>query len=96
MKLWATIRDSNHRILRETMVEADYRKREQVEDWLPILGQACQVLDLARPILLKKHLHDLNRYSRTVFKPEDFMEPVDFKHLEVEAFFEKQKEENRQ
>lgn len=90
MRLWATVRD-NQRILREVMIEAAYNKREQVEDWAAILSEACQALDLARPVLLKKHIRDLTSFSRAVFKPEDFMEPVSFQRFEVEAFFDKEK-----
>ncbi len=90
MRLWATIRDGQ-RIVRETMIEADYTKLDQVEDWTALLGEACHTLDLARPVLLKKHLKDLTAFSRTVFKPDDFMEPVDFQRFEVEAIFDKKK-----
>lgn len=90
MRLWATIRDG-HRILRETIIEADYAKLDQVEDWTSLLGEACQALDLARPVLLKKHSKDLACFARAVFKPEDFMEPVNFQRFEVEAIFDKKR-----
>lgn len=90
MRLWATIRDG-HRILRETIIEANYARLDQVEDWAALLGEACQALDLARPVLLKKHNKDLASFSRAVFKPEDFMEPVSFQRFEVEAIFDKKK-----
>ena len=90
MRLWATIRDGQ-RILRQVTIEADYTKLDQVEDWAALLGEACHTLDLARPVLLKKHLKDLAAFSRAVFKPEDFMEPVDFQRFEVEAIFDKKK-----
>lgn len=88
MRLWATIRDG-HRILREATVEADYSRLDQVADWTALLGEACRALDLARPVILKKHIGDLSGFSRAVFKPEDFMEPVDFQRFEIEIFFDK-------
>lgn len=94
MRLWATIRDGN-RILQEAIIEADYNKREQVGDWAALLGEACQALDLARPVLLKKHIKDLSVFSRAVFKPGDFMEPVSFQRFEVEAIFDKEKKEGK-
>ena len=91
MRLWATIRNG-HRIQRETMIHADFAKMDQVEDWPGLIGEACHALDLARPVILQKHLRDMASFSRAVFKAEDFMEPVSFQRLEVEAFFDKKEE----
>jgi len=88
MRLWATIRDGN-RILRQTTIEADYAKLDQIEDWADLVGEACQALDLSRPVILKKHIKDLYSFSRAIFKPEDFMEPIDFQRFEIEAIFDK-------
>lgn len=88
MRLWATIRNG-HRIVRETTLETGFAKRDQVADWPALIGEACHALDLARPVILKKHLKDLQSFSRAVFKAEDFMEPVDFERFEVEAIVDK-------
>ncbi len=92
MRLWATIRDG-HRIVRQATIEADYNKLDQVEDWTELVGEACRALDLARPVLLKKHVKDLSSFSRAVFKPEDFIEGVSFQRFEVEAIFDRKRAE---
>lgn len=90
MRLWATVRDGN-RIVRQATIAADYTRLGEVEDWAALLSEACQALDLARPVLLNKHIKDLTSFSRAVFKPDDFIEPVDFQRFEVEAIFDKKK-----
>lgn len=74
-----------HRIIGECTLQTAYQKREQVEDWPGLIGEACHALDLARPVILQKHLQDIDRFSRAIFKAEDFMEPIAFDRLEIEA-----------
>ena len=40
---------------------------------------------------LKKHLKELEDFSRVVFRADDFMEPVDFDKFEIEIFYPKKK-----
>ena len=40
---------------------------------------------------LRKHVNDLARFSRVVFKPADFIESVDFDEFEIEVLSEKKK-----
>lgn len=84
MRIWATMR-KDHRIIGECTLQTAYQKREQVEDWPGLIGEACHALDLARPVILQKHLQDIDRFSRAIFKAEDFMEPIAFDRLEIEA-----------
>lgn len=84
MRIWATMR-KGHRIIGEYTLQTAYQKREQVEDWPGLIGEACHALDLARPVILQKHLKDIDRFSRAIFKAEDFMEPIAFDRLEIEA-----------
>ncbi|MFR0882855.1 MAG: hypothetical protein ACLSH5_06180 [Christensenellales bacterium] len=41
--------------------------------------------------MLKKHLKELEDFSRVVFRADDFMEPVDFDKFEIEIFYPKKK-----
>lgn len=59
---------------------------------MPVITELCKPLDLAVPVILPKHVSELDKFSRTVFKPEDFMESVEFDGYEVEIFPEKKKE----
>ncbi|HWS29266.1 MAG TPA: hypothetical protein VN512_04025 [Clostridia bacterium] len=86
MKYWGTLH-TDGRIVKDALLESAYQKKGEIEDYAALVSELCRALDLSRPVLLKKHLNDLDRFSRTVFKSEDFMESVDFDKFEVELFF---------
>ncbi|MCI6966927.1 hypothetical protein MR810_07370 [bacterium] len=88
MKIWAAIRTDN-KIQQDTVMDFDGLSKARVEDWNPIIGELCHELDLARPVLLKKHLNDLTHFSHTTFTAADFMEPISFDKLTIEIFPEK-------
>ncbi len=90
MRIWATIRNG-HRIQSDAIIETSHTKREQIDDWPALIGEACQALDLSRPVILKKHLKELHDFSRAVFKAEDFMEPVNFQRFEIEVLSDQSK-----
>jgi len=50
------------------------------------LAELMQLMDLPTPIVLKTHLSDIDNYSRTVFSPSDFIEPVSFTRLVLEIY----------
>ncbi len=89
MKIWGVIR-SDHHILADTVQEFSQSPRD-VMDWGGIIGALCEALDLSRPVILKKHLHDIRQFSRATFKPDDFMEPVQFDRFDMEIFPEEKK-----
>ncbi len=41
-------------------------------------------LDLSEPVWLKKHARELSRFRRTKFRPDDFVDAVNFDYLEIE------------
>ncbi|OQB23977.1 MAG: hypothetical protein BWY11_01472 [Firmicutes bacterium ADurb.Bin182] len=89
MKVWGIIK-KDHRIQND--IVADFAvKREECTDWRSIIGSIAGSLDLSRPVVLKKHIQELHDFSRTVFKPSDFMESVAFDRFEIEIFPEKSK-----
>ena len=59
--------------------------------WDAVLTELCRPLDLARPVLLQKHLRELEQFNRTAFRPSDFMEDVSFDRFEIELIIEKKK-----
>ena len=61
---------------------------------MPILHDLCQALDLARPVVLEKHVRELDQFSHTVFRQSDFMESIVFDRFEIEIFPEKKEHEN--
>ncbi len=95
MKLWGVLR-TDGKLTGDALLETEHLRKSDVKDYAQLIGELCHALDLSRPVLLNKHLNDFERFSRAVFKPEDFMEPVSFDRFEVELFFKdvKKREEN--
>lgn len=90
MRIWAKV-IIDHRICQQTVGDFASPRPSDAEQWAAVLHELCQKMDLCRPVILSKHLKDLQLFSRTVFKPMDFMEPVDFDAFEVEVLAEKKK-----
>lgn len=88
MRIWAATRNMD-RIIKETV--ADFPPAHSEDEWNAVLGDICRELDLSRPVLLKKHLNELNTFRHTTFLPCDFMESVDFDKLTLQLFPEKKK-----
>lgn len=92
MKLWAK-RIKDHKIMEDAVREFAFARPSSVEGWHPVITELVKPLDLACPVILKKHAAELARFSRTVFRAVDFMEAIDFDQLEIEIFPEKKKKE---
>ena len=92
MKLWAKV-IKDHKMSVDAVREFASARPSSAEGWHPILTELIKPLDLACPVILKKHVAELQRFSRTVFLRSDFMEAVDFDQLEIEIFPEKKKKE---
>ena len=75
MKLWGTVRKNNE-IIRQHTIEYAGLTRGMAEGWDELIGPLCHELDLSRPVMLKKHLKELEDFSRVVFRADDFMEPL--------------------
>ena len=60
---------------------------------MPVFHELCQALDLSRPVVLQKHLNELERFNHTQFRQTDFMEPVSFDRFDVEILVEKKEHE---
>lgn len=90
MKLWGIVR-KDHRIQRQHTIEYPKLTRDSSPNWHELIGPLCEELDLSRPLILKKHLKEIADFSRVVFIPSDFVEPVDFDKFEIEVFYPKEK-----
>ena len=91
MKIWAKV-IQDHKIIGEAVREFPSARPSDAQGWHPILTELCKPLDLACPVVLKKHISELQRFSRTVFSQADFIETISFDRFELEIFPEKKKE----
>ena len=65
MRIWAATRDMD-KIIKEVVM--DFPAAHSEDEWNAVLGDICHELDLSRPVLLKKHLNELNTF-RTPVQP---------------------------
>lgn len=92
MRIWAkTIQ--YQKIQSEVVREFALARPSDLEGWMPVLHDLCQSLDLSRPVLLEKHVRELDMFSHTVFRASEFMEPICFDRFEIEIFPEKKEHE---
>lgn len=85
MKLWGKTKRDN-RIVLSHVVTVQAKHADEVEDWSEPFSRLCRDMNLSRPVILTKHVRDLEQFRHTVFFPQDFLESVDFDKLEVEIF----------
>ena len=85
MKLWGRTRANNATLASHT-VTVHAKTAYDVEDWSEPFARLCHDMNLSRPVILKKHVRDLEQFRHTVFFPQDFLENVDFDRFEVEIF----------
>lgn len=91
MKLWAKTLTGHH-INDQVVQEFASARPSSADGWLPIIAALAKPLDVAVPVILPKHVSELDKFARTTFRPHDFMESVAFDRFEIEIFPEKKKE----
>jgi hypothetical protein len=93
MRIWAkTLK--HQKIQSEVVREFSLARPSDIEGWTPVLHELCQALDLSRPIVLEKHLKELEQFNHTQFRQSDFMEPISFDRFDMEILIEKREHEN--
>ena len=92
MRIWAkTIQ--HQKIQSEVVREFALARPSDIEGWTPVLHDLCQALDLARPVVLDKHIRELDQFAHAVFRSGGFMDPIRFDRFEIEIFPEKKEHE---
>ncbi len=88
-RLWVRLM-KRHRVERDAIIECEHDEAEEaLRDLLP-------TLDLSQPMWLPRHHQDWEEYSLTRFRPEHFVESVNFDYMEVSFIFpEDEKKQSR-
>jgi len=68
------------KILKHATIEVD----AHTTTFFDMLRTICEKLDIPTPVLLEKHVNDFNRFSMSLFKPDDFVEKVNFSRFIIE------------
>ena len=87
MKLWLKLITDSKITAHDTV---DFPQSALTPNWLRRTLQApCAAMDIAVPVILKKHMNQLKQFSHTAFKSADFIEPITFDRFEIELIAEK-------
>ena len=81
MRAWGTLFKKNRRIASASSSSDISDVSEALNDCLESIYKQ---LDISESVWVSKHARELSRFSRTKFYPADFVEPVNFDHLEIE------------
>lgn len=93
MRIWGKI-IKDHKIQSDVVQEFSLARPSDIYGWTPIISVLCTLLDIERPVILDKHIHELSIFSNTSFKNMDFMDSISFDKFEIEIFPEKKEKGN--
>ena len=79
-RIWVRLMKGHH-VSRDAVQPCE---KDDVEE---ALRDLLSRLDLSQPIWLPRHRADWDEYSLTRFKPEHFLESVDFDYMELSYIF---------
>ena len=79
-RLWVRLM-KRHRVERDALMECGHEEAEEA------MRELLSRMDLSQPMWLPRHHQDWEEYSLTRFRPEHFVESVDFDYMEVSYIF---------
>ena len=79
IKIWGKLLVDD-KLIKGKEIEVD----EKRTTFFDMLKNLCSVLNVPTPVLLDKHVYDFNVFKMCTFKPDDFVEPVNFDRLVLE------------
>ena len=79
IKIWGKI-TVDDKVIKGKTIEVD----EKSTSFFDMLKTLCQTVNIPTPVLLDKHVYDFNLFHICVFKPSDFVEPVNFEKFSLE------------
>lgn len=79
-RLWVRL-IKHHRVERDALIACGHDGAEEA------LRELLPRLDISQPMWLPRHRQDWDEYSLTRFRPEHFVESVDFDYMEVSFLF---------
>lgn len=80
-RMWVKIFQDSH-MLRDICI-ADESADTRTHKIFRALEEACYQFDLGKPIWLDKNIREFKRLGKTRFTRDNFIEEIDFDHLEI-------------
>lgn len=90
MRIWVKC-IHNNRILADAVHEFTPVRHPDSEVWHSVLADVCRTMDISRPVILSKHLREIEQFGRTAFLQGDFMEGIDFDKMTMEILKDEKK-----
>ena len=91
MKVWAKTL-INHKIQSDVVQEFTSARPSDLEGWTRVISSLCQRLELERPVILNKHIKELNQFGKTIFRSVDYIDFFQYDAFEIEVFPEPKNE----
>lgn len=84
-RLWGRIFKDTH-MIKDIVVERDDDTR--THRVLRAVDEICRIWDLGRPVWLDVNIADFKKRSKTRFTQDNFIEQIEFDHLEIQVIEE--------
>lgn len=85
-RVWGKIFKDN-RLIRDITVSDD-TEDTRTHKVFHSLDEICHIFDLSRPIWLDSNIQEFRRHAKTRFRPDSFVDEVDFDYLEFHVIEE--------
>lgn len=82
VKIWAKVMNKS-KIIKHTMLFDNVEKMDYSK-FFDYMTEICHKLDVPTPIILKTHIFNYAKFNFVQFRPDDFVETVNFDCLWVE------------
>lgn len=79
VKIWGKIY-KGEKLIKDNTIEVD----ETNTTFFDMLRGLSEKLDIPTPVLLEKHVIDFNMFNLSVFKPDDFIQAVNFSKFVIQ------------
>ena len=87
MRIWVKVFDDNAHMLNSETIE-DYSEETRTHKVFQALQEACNRLDLGKPIWLDSNIAEFKRLAKTRFYQDNFVEEIEFDYLELHVIEE--------
>ena len=87
MRIWGKLFQENH-MIRNYVAENQDETLSRTGKVFACLEEICREFDLSQPIWLDANIRDFQRYAKTRFRSDNFMESIDFDFLEFHVIEE--------
>lgn len=84
MRIWVKIFDDSAHMLASETIE-DYSDDTRTHKVFHALEEACNHLDLGKPIWLDSNIAEFKRRAKTRFYQDNFVEEIEFFYMELDV-----------